>query len=157
MAKSKTRKAEELSAAKDLYMCGWNQDRIAEALDCSTTTISKWVNENGWQKERIRKYDLVESNAARIMDLIDYQIEALKKITDTNRDNHNLKLLEKGDIDALSKLFSTIKGREIAWTMYVDVIRETLEYVSLKNPELARQLIPHTDAFLIFKRERIIS
>lgn len=160
-------KADQLAAAKDLFMSGWSQNRISQAIGITENTISKWVVSNGWRDERARKYNLEESNASRIMEIIDYQIEALSKIAEKRRNvlddvtgdpnKDHWKLLESGSIDALSKLFATIKGRDMAWTQYVDTMREFLEFLSLRDNELAKSLTSHSDAFLIAKRDVIIN
>ncbi|TKT89480.1 hypothetical protein [Dyadobacter frigoris] len=149
-------KDEERSAAKDLFMLGRDQQYVARMLKISSATMSKWAKEGNWREERSTKFSLEESRADRMLGLIDYQIEALQATTERNRkEGETLKLLEKGDIDALSKLFATIKGKDLSWSQYVNVTRELIEYVSARDNDLAKLIVEHTDSFLMHKRELI--
>lgn len=146
------------AAARDLFMLGRDQQYVARVMGISPTTISKYAKEENWREERSKKYSLEESRADRMMELIDYQIEALLVTTDNNRKAGGaLKLLEKGEIDALSKLFATIKGKDVSWSQYVNVTRELIEFLSARDNDLAKSLVEHTDAFLMHKREIIVN
>gem|GEM_PF-1814774 len=150
-------KDDERVAARDLFMLGRDQQYVARVLKISETTMSKWAKEGNWREQRSQKFALEESRADRMLGLIDYQIEALQNLTDEHRSAGKLKLLDKGEIDALSKLFSTIKGRDVTWSQYVNVTRELIEFLSSRDNELAKLVVEHTDAFLMHKRDLIVS
>jgi predicted transcriptional regulator len=150
-------KDEQRSAAKDLFMLGRDQQVIARTLAVSQTTMTKWAKDGNWREERARKNGMHESISARILTLIDYQIEALEELTKDHRSSGKLKLLDKGEIDALSKLFATIKGKDISWSQYVNVTKELIEFLSERDNELAKLVVEHTDYFLLHKRDLIVA
>ncbi len=156
-------KAEQRAAAKDLFMLGWDQGRIAATVQVTEATISNWVNkgDNGasWKEQRAKKFRLEDSISTDVLELIDYQIRALRSryLEFENTDaNGQLPLISKGDIDALSKMFAAVKQKDVSWTHYVNVCRELAEYVATKDPEFAKALTEFTDAFLMNKREQIM-
>lgn len=159
-------KAEQRAAAKELYLLGWEQGRIATTVDVSTATMSAWVNKEGWKGERAKKYSLEDSISNQVLDLIDYQLAAIRSgMEHMKREKEELEakegkplplpLIGKGEIDALSKLFASVKQKDIQWTHYVNVCKELADYVSSKDPEFAKALIDFTDAFLMKKRENL--
>lgn len=159
-------KAEQRAAAKELYLLGWDQGRIASTVDVSTATMSAWVNKDGWKQERTKKYSLEDSISNQVMDMIDYQLAAIRSNMDhLKREKEALEsqkgkelplpLIGKGEIDALSKLFASVKQKDIQWTHYVNVCKELADYISGKDPEFAKALIDFTDAFLMKKRENL--
>jgi hypothetical protein len=173
-------KDEQRAAAKDLFMLGWDQQEIARAVNVSQTTMTKWATVGSWREERAKKYGMDETRSDRILNLIDYQIEVLENFSKENRANHaafkdflrtnpgdeptpqqiaegRLQLLDKGHIDALSKLFATIKGKDMPWSNYVNMTRELIEFLSNRDNALAKSLVEHTDAFLMHKRDLIVT
>ncbi len=151
------KKANKEAAAKALFFEGWTQTRIAEAIQVTETTLSKWAAAGNWREERAKKLSLEESNTSRVLYLLDYQLETMTAQVDQWRGGpvEKRKLIDKGEIDALSKLFSAIKGKDLVWTQYVEVTKQIMVFVSLRDNELSKLLIPHTDAFLMEKRENL--
>lgn len=173
-------KDEQRTAAKDLFMLGWDQQEIARAVNVSQTTMTKWATTGSWREERAKKYGMDETRPDKILSLIDYQIEVLDHFTKESLANHSaykdflranpgqeappelvaagrLQLLDKGHIDALSKLFATIKGKDMPWSNYVNMTRELIEFLSGRDNDLAKELVTHTDAFLMHKRDLIVT
>ena len=64
-------------------------------------------------------------------------------------------LIERGDIDALQKLFTTIKGKELAWSGMVKILREFIEYLERENIHLAKKVLPFSQEFLNEKRKEV--
>jgi predicted transcriptional regulator len=145
-------KAEQKAAAKELFMLGWDQGRIAATVQVTEGTMSKWVNSEEWREERAKKFSINDSISNSLLELIDYQLTAIKEKVKGYKEDGSMKLLDKGEIDALSKLFAGVKGKDISWTHYVNVCRELADYVAMKDPDLAKALIEFTDAFLMQKR-----
>ena len=53
MTKAETEKKKSL--ARSLYLAGMEQNEIAEKVDVSRVTISKWCNAEGWKESRAAK------------------------------------------------------------------------------------------------------
>lgn len=145
---------EKRDAARQLYMEGWQQNDIARVLKVTEKTVSTWSTDEGWKEKRIQ-FDLMEENSTQmVMELIEYQLRALKRRvkTWTEEDPESTKLIERGDIDALQKLHTTIRREHMKWSHYVSVCKELLEWVSVVDVELAKQLSDKIDNFLNEKR-----
>jgi predicted transcriptional regulator len=141
-------------SARQLFLDKYSQKDIARILDVSEQTISKWAKQEGWDDKRAEMLARNESIKDRILKLIDYQLRFMENWTELQEGGEDLKPLDKGQIDALSKLFSAIKGKEMEWAQVVAVQREFLEYLESRDISLAKQLIPHVDAYLNQKREQ---
>ena len=53
MTKAETEKKKSL--ARTLYMAGLGQNEIADKVDVSRVTVSKWCNTEGWKEARAAK------------------------------------------------------------------------------------------------------
>ena len=148
-------KAEQRATAKDLFMLGWDQSKIANTVGVTPATMSKWATTDAWREERATKYSINDSISNSILELIDYQLTAMKNMVEGYKQEGSKRLIDKGEVDALSKLFAGVKGKDMAWTHYVNVCKELADYVSAKDPELAKRLVELTDTFLMQKRETL--
>ena len=145
-----------MGAGKALYMASVPNIDIARTLDVSENTVSNWVVKGGWRQERAVGLAQRKNSQDIILGLIDYQLEALKEITDQQRAAGTLKLIDKGEVDALAKLFATVKGKELTFAGLVTVIRELIEFLNAHNPDLAKTLVPFTNDFLLAKRDVLL-
>ncbi len=146
---------ERKDAARQLFMEGWQQKDIARVLKVTEKTVSNWATDEGWRDKRIRLELMEESSVQMVMELIEYQLRALKRRVKawTDEDPESTKLIERGDIDALQKLHTTIKREHMKWSHYVSVCKELLEWVSVVDVELAKALTDKIDNFLNEKRK----
>ena len=149
-------KYEQQAAAKELFFLGWTMQRIRTSLKLHENTLTKWCKDGNWREERARRYSIDESVSSQLLELIDYQLQALRKHLEAHKDDDTPKLLDKGEIDALSKLFAAHKQKDIAWSQYVTITREIIQHIATKDAELSRQLVQYTDEFLIQKRGQIL-
>lgn len=140
------------NAAWELYKEGWTQKRIASCLSVSEQTICSWKDKDQWDKKMAKHKDLWENNEAKVAKLISYQLRALERKTKQWEEEGADKLIGKGEIDALSKLYSTIKKKDIAWGNYISCCKELIEYIQLEDLELAKMLTSIVDSFLNHKR-----
>lgn len=153
-------KAEQREAAKELFMLSYEQNKIARIVDVTDATISKWVNEGLWREERAKKFSLNDSIVNQTLELIDYQLMAIRANMKELKekalaDGKAMPLIGKGEIDALSKMFASVKQKDITWTHYVNVCRELADFIATKDPDFAKSLMDFTDAFLMNKKDSI--
>lgn len=146
---------EKQAAARVLFNEGFTQKDIARIFRVTEATISRWSQDGDWREERIRNAMARETAEEGIWQLINYQIEVLSIKTKEWRDTNDKRLIDKGDIDALQKMFAAVKGKQQTWTHYVAVTRDLMEHMSTANPELAKQLVEHVDTFLNDRRTRL--
>jgi hypothetical protein len=142
--------------AKELFNAGWGQNRIAEALDVSEKTIGDWKKKGNWEQKRTEEALARETSEARLWKLINYQLKALEKKTEEWEHDAEYRLLDKGDIDALSKMYSSVKGKQHTWAQAVELITELTEFIEGKNLDLAKKLLPYTDEFLMNKKGQMV-
>lgn len=157
----KSARQQDKDAAKILFLNGIPQKEIANILDRTEATVSDWAKEGKWREERSEKALFKETNEERIWKMIDYQCSVIEHIIDVHKnelEDHlspaDLKklLIDKGDIDALQKLFTTIKSKEIEWASIVRLIREFTEYIESRDLNLAQAIIPLAHEFINEKR-----
>lgn len=148
-------------AAHILFNEGISQKEIASIINVSEKTISLWAKNGNWDKKRSENNLQKQTSEEGVWELINYQLKVLKKIKEVHEltlDGTNdlkeikSKLIDRGDIDALQKLFTTIKGKELEWTKRVKVIREFSEYIETEDMKLAKEVIPLATQFLNEKR-----
>lgn len=89
------------SLARSLYLSGMEQNEIAEKVDVSRITISRWVNNEGWKEARAAKNISRPELVNKLLLTIDGMIENVNKSNDPT--------LVGSLADKLSKLSSTIE------------------------------------------------
>lgn len=140
-------------AARILFLNGVSQKDISGMLRISEQTISRWKREDNWEEESSRNQLFEYTSAEMVQELIEYQLKVLKQRKEQWEEAGELKLITKGDIDALSKLYSTIKKRETRWGEYINILREFMSWLETQNLQLAKKVVDHIDTFLDAKRK----
>lgn len=149
------------SAAQTLYNESWDQKDIARILKVSEKTISTWKQSGKWEEGRAKKNMAEEVSEDAIWELINYQTTALKMKKNKflaqleKKQIEELPMLDKGDVDALQKLWTTVKGKQLEWSTIVKIIRDFIATISEKDNELAKKLINPTDDYINFKRKNL--
>lgn len=149
------------SAAQELYNAGWDQKRIASILELSEQTISGWKQKHRWEEKRANKNMAREVAENRVWKLINYQLKVLDLQVDdlerklSSKQITELKTLDKGDIDALQKLWTTVKAKQLDWSLVVNNVSEFMGFVSERDLALSKLLLDHADDFMNFKRKNL--
>lgn len=141
-------------AAKSLYINeNLDQKEIAKLLGVSPNTVTRWKQEDKWGDVDM----LRNSSTMLILELIAYQTQALKRKKDQwlEEDNQTTNLIEKGDIDALQKLHSTVRNDARKFNDYVIVMKEFFEFLQDEDLDAAKKLTPIADMFLNEKRKQL--
>ena len=148
---------EKQKAAKILYTEGYQQNDIAKLLSVSANTVNRWALTGKWKEQKINQNLLEDNSVQRILEMIDYQTRAIKRRIESwqKEDPDNPRLIERGDIDALQKLFTTIKRDSKKWSDYVSVIKEFFEFLQEQNLDLAKQVSEYGDKFLMIKKDNM--
>lgn len=145
----------ERDAARILYTDGWNQKEIARTLRRSEKTVCKWKQDDNWEMQKSNSLIQKQTAEEGVWELINYQLTALRNIKEGYEKEGSTKLINKGDIDALQKLFTTVKGKEMEWSAMVKVLREFAQWLKAENLELAQELVDFMDAYLNDKRRTL--
>jgi hypothetical protein len=142
MTRAETEKKKSL--ARSLYLAGMEQNEIAEKVDVSRVTISKWSNVEGWKEARAAK------NVTR-QELVNKLLLAIDKlITEVNESEDPSLLAGLGD--KLAKLSSVIEKLDKKANV-VDAIEvfmafsKWLEYRATIDPSVTPELIKTINKF----------
>ncbi|WP_420582078.1 DUF1804 family protein [Reichenbachiella sp.] len=144
-------------AAQILYNEGTDQKQIAAVMEVSEQTVGTWKKKYDWDRKRVEHTLAKETAEESLWELINHQLEVLKYRKEENRKKpkDEWKLIDKGDIDALSKMFSSVKGKQLEWSNYVKISRELLDFIQSDSLELAKALTGPLQNFLANKRKEL--
>ena len=149
---------EKKDAARTLYLEGYNQAEIAKVLRLNKGTVSNWCRLYKWKEKKINEQLMQDNSIQRVMYLIDYQSEALvNKVKrwkeEQKKDDAEIKFIDRGEIDALTKLFAAIRKDAKKFSDYVHVMKEFITWLHSVDPEASKSLIEHSDGFINEKRK----
>lgn len=149
------------AAIEILFQQGVEQKDIAKILKISEVTVSKVVTTGNLRKKRTMQSlakKTSEDNALMALEhqstIVRLMAEKLKEELSANPTIDDLKsaLIPKGEIDALQKLFTTIKGKEMEWSNVVKIIREFVAWTRENRPDLVQYIIDPADEYINDKR-----
>lgn len=149
------------SAAQELFNAGWDQKKIAGILELSEKTIGEWKKKHRWEEKRAKKNMAQDVAEDHVWALINYQLQALQAKKDRfeeqlkNGDIEELPPLDKGDVDALQKLWTTVKNKQLDWSNLVHIVKDLVGYISERDLKLAQDLLNHVDDYLNHKRKSL--
>lgn len=147
-----------------LFKEGIEQKEIARLLKLSEKTVSGYVVSGNLKKKRLQHSIAKKTSEENALIALDHQSKVVRMMAEKlqegiteNMSIEDLKaaLIPKGEIDALQKLFTTIKGKELDWSYIVRIIREFIQYVKDKDIELAKDLAEIADEYINDKRRSI--
>ena len=142
MTKAETEKKQSL--ARSLYLAGMEQNEIADKVEVSRVTISKWCNVGGWKEARAAKNVTRPELVNKLLLTID------KLITEVNESEDPSLIAGLGD--KLAKLSSVIEKLDKKANV-VDAIEvfmafsKWLEYRSTIDPTVTPELIKTINKF----------
>ena len=99
MTKAELEKKKKL--ARTLYMAGKDQNEIADQIDISRQTLSKWANQEGWKEQRAA----TSVTRPELVNKLLHSIDTL--ITDVNASGDAAKIAGLGD--KLAKMSAVIE------------------------------------------------
>lgn len=142
MTKAETEKKKSL--ARSLYLAGMEQNEIADKVEVSRVTVSKWCNAGGWKEARAAKNVTRPELVNKLLLTID------KLITEVNESEDPSLIAGLGD--KLAKLSSVIEKLDKKANV-VDAIEvfmafsKWLEYRSTIDPTVTPELIKTINKF----------
>ena len=149
-------------AAYKLYSSGDSLEEIAQLLSVKYNTVARWSSNGKWKEKKNNSLMQETTNQEMLRDLFSYQLKGITKMKALYEEQFDevdniaelqKMLISKGDIDALQKLHTTIKEKEISWDQLVANSRDLLEYVSEFDIKLSKKLNPIMNEWLNLKRE----
>jgi transcriptional regulator len=149
------------AAIRTLFNAGWEQKDIARILKLTEVTVSKHVIKGDMRKKRIEFGINKQTSEENALAALAHQTKVIRLISeklgekvqdDLSVEELSKLLISKGEIDAVQKLFTTVKGKELDWSAMVQVIRNLMAYIKETDLELAQELIPHIDEYINEKR-----
>lgn len=152
------------TAAYKAYKDGASKGDIARIFKVSANTVTEWSKKGKWDETKRKEELFKESSTEGIQNLIAYNIKILnwirKKREDEISESSSIQELEKaltskGDIDALQKLYTTIRGKDLPWETKMKVAREFMEYLDVEDNKLAQKVVLYVDEFINEKRKGV--
>lgn len=149
------------AAIRILYRDGVEQKEIARLLRISEVTVSRHVVKSDLKKKKLRHSIRKETSEENALTALEHQstvvrrmaeLAAEKMTQDMTMEELKACLIPKGEIDALQKLFTTIKGKELDWSHIVRIMREFMSYVKERDMALAQAVTDVADDYLNDKR-----
>ena len=135
---TKAENEKKKSLARTLYMAGLGQNEIADKVDVSRVTVSKWCNTEGWKEARAAKNVTRPELVNKLLLTIDTLITQVNDSKDP--------ALVAGLGDKLAKLSAVIEKLDKKANV-VDVIEvfmafsKWIEFRSTVDPEVTPELI----------------
>jgi len=152
------------AAAELLFKEGYEQKDIAKILKLSEATISKYVTQGGLRKKRLDHSIKRQTSEENALSALAHQTTVIRMISEklTEQLSPELSteelgklLIPKGEIDAVQKLFTTVKGKELDWSAIVRILREFSVWLKEENLVLAQNIIEPIDKYLNEKRKSL--
>ena len=147
MTKADTEKKKSL--ARSLYLAGMEQTEIAEKVDVSRVTISKWCNADGWKEARAAK----SVTRPELVNKLLLTIDTL--ITQVNASNDATLIAGLGDklaklsavIEKLDKKANVVDAIEVfmAFSKWIE-FRSAVD--SEATPELIKAINKYQDLYI---------
>lgn len=147
-----------------LYKEGIEQKEIARLLKISEVTVSRYVQKGGLKRKRLNHSVRRETSEENALTALMHQSTVIRRMSellasgmkeDMTIDELKAALIPKGELDALQKLFTTVKGKELDWSYIVRIMREFMNFLKDKDMEIAQDVADYADEFINEKRRNI--
>lgn len=138
------------SLARSLYLSGMEQNEIAEKVDVSRITISRWVNNEGWKEARAAKNISRPELVNKLLLTIDGMIENVNKSNDPTLIGSLADKLSKlsSTIEKLDKKANVIDAIEV-FMAFNRWIQDQASYDPEITPELIKAINKYQNKFLM--------
>lgn len=138
------------SLARSLYLSGMEQNEIAEKVDVSRVTVSRWVNTEGWKEARAAKNISRPELVNKLLLTIDGLIENVNKSNDPTLIGSLADKLSKlsSTIEKLDKKANVIDAIEV-FMAFNRWIQDQASYDPDITPELIKAINKYQNKFLM--------
>ena len=138
------------SLARSLYLAGMEQNEIAEKVEVSRITISRWVNNEGWKEARAAKNISRPELVNKLLLTIDGMIENVNKSNDPTLVGSLSDKLSKlsSTIEKLDKKANVIDAIEV-FMAFNRWIQDQASYDPEITPELIKAINKYQNKFLM--------
>ncbi len=142
-------KDEKKNNALDLFIeYGFSKKKIAKFIGVSVQTISAWAEEDDWDETRAKRLKIEKNMKMRIHRLVDHTLEVFESEIQDQHEKGEIKHLDRGQIDGLSKLLSGIKTKEMSFNDSVKLLTDFAGFVNGFDNALAKLILPYTDSYI---------
>ncbi len=136
-----------------LFKTGEKQAAIAQILDVSENTVSKWSSKGNWSQKIMANQLSEQTRTERTMKILNYQLECIEKQVDENIENGTYVPMDGKYADGILKLYNTIKSEAVSYEVTIKVVRRLLSFVAAKDIDLGKRLIDLSKEFLAEEKE----
>lgn len=129
------------AAAKLLYLTGqFSQVELAAMLRVSETTIGKWKQEGEWERKRVEYTLNRQTSAANIRNIVLHTSTVLANRAEALAAEG--KVIDKGELDGLYKMFISVRHDEITLDQFVKVCTQVIGFIESRDLSLAKKVTP---------------
>lgn len=139
------RQNDKRQKAKSLYLTGqYDQKEIAEIVEISEKTISKWKQDDDWESMKTSLLTTRENELRRLYKMLNILNNDIDK-----KAEEDIPINSK-EADAVLKLTAAIKNLEIETSIAekVEVATEFINFLRKENNDLAKDFTKWFDIFL---------
>lgn len=139
------RQNDKRQKAKALYLTGqYDQKEIAEIVEISEKTISKWKQDDDWESMKTSLLTTRENELRRLYKMLNILNNDIDK-----KAEEDIPINSK-EADAVLKLTAAIKNLEIETSIAekVEVATEFINFLRKENNDLAKEFTKWFDIFL---------
>ena len=142
------------SLARSLYLSGMEQNEIADKVEVSRITISRWVNNEGWKEARAAKNISRPELVNKLLLTIDGMIENVNKSNDPTLVGSLADKLSKlsSTIEKLDKKANVIDAIEV-FMAFNRWIQDQASYDPEITPELIKAINKYQNKFLMYRMQ----
>jgi transposase-like protein len=138
MAKQQTNKTKRLLAERMFVEEGMNAKEISDQLDISQQSLSKWRNEDDWDKTR----DEIVAAPHKLRDIL---MKELKIVAEGGKS-----LVDADALAKINKVLETVSGR-ISVQVIFSVFKEFDNWMADQDPKTAVLFTEWHKQFLLYK------
>ena len=149
-------------AAFSLRKEGASYTEISKVLKVHANTVTRWAEKYRWEDKIMEQQQFQDSSLEYVRGLIHHNLKVLDAIKERMLNEHDIEtasvedlkkmLTNKGDVDALNKLYVNIRGKEMTWDMIVRIMNEWIQYMEHEDYAMAQKLADYVNDFLDQKR-----
>ena len=134
---------------------GFAKHKIASYVGVTPATISAWSEADNWDDHETDVKFFERTSKKEIYKLITRSFEVFNHQINEQRKEGIYKHPERGDVDALIKLFSSIKAKELSFIESVKLIIDYNEYIAKEDDIMGKRMPKFSDGFIAELRAKI--
>ena len=145
------KRKQKRTTALELYLKGIPQNRIAELVQVSDESITRWKREDKWEEEYQRRIQPAITAEKSIWAIINHNLDCINTAIEGQRKDGALSPITYAEVQGITMLLGKVKLDKITPADIAKVCEDLLEYLRKKKPDVAKEC---SDAVIEFVRHK---